>query len=497
MTTSVSGSRREKTAFLAAAVLILLVFLTLRLMLCYVRSPFFDELFTVWIARRSPGGIVRALLGDSGPPLYYWIVALPVHLLRGTDSSIAQVPTLRLVSLLFSFLSVLAVLSTKRLKESRWIAAVLLSFFPASVYFATEARAYALCGMLVAFGVLAVHRWTETGSRGSLVTSFACFFLAACCHYYGVLFLAVPFVVALLVRREGMIRDAFSGSLLVGVAYSPFFWLASRQPHDAIRWMASEQSGPGLVLTELRHLGFAAPFPAVFLPPPAVWIQMISLLAVAAVVMIGSMRSMKARLFGVMTLTPLLIAAIGALAGKTMYYPLRFESVLAVPLMLWLAFSLRELPQLLRSVLVGVFVATGGYSIYTGVLEHRSRPDHPYRLIAESARRRLPERSTIVVSGLEYLEVISQRDGRWSPEVLTFPSRQQRHPGWREAGQPVSELAGEAASLPDAAGARFFWIGELGSDEQRALSVQFTLHPILSAGPVVVAVAESRQKPGP
>ena len=38
------------------------------------RRPFwFDEIFTLWISRRSPAGIVGALRLDSGPPLFYFL----------------------------------------------------------------------------------------------------------------------------------------------------------------------------------------------------------------------------------------------------------------------------------------------------------------------------------------------------------------------------------------------------------------------------------------
>ena len=66
--------------------------------------------------------------------------------------------------------------------------------------------------------------------------------------------------------------------------------------------------------------------------------------------------------------------------------------------MLWLAFSLRELPAVARSVIVTVLVVTGGFAIYNGVLDHRARPDHPFRTVAELSRAKLPDRARIVVS---------------------------------------------------------------------------------------------------
>src|SRR5438045_3967519 len=66
-----------------AVVLIALVFLALRIALLIAREPFFDELFTVWISGKSFAGIVHALMNDSGPPLYYFVVlSFPLRLRR-------------------------------------------------------------------------------------------------------------------------------------------------------------------------------------------------------------------------------------------------------------------------------------------------------------------------------------------------------------------------------------------------------------------------------
>ena len=248
MSSSPSASRRERAAFFAAAILIVLVFTGLRLLLLSVRSPFFDELFTVWIARRSPGGILQALLLDSGPPLYYWMVFWPVHAARGLRSAIAEVPELRLISLLFALVTLLVILGRRRLGESRWMAAILLAFFPAHVYFSGEARAYALCAMFVALGVLALERWASEEEGGSVAVSLAWFYLAACSHYYGALFLAVPLVVALISRRGRMLTDAVIGtSIRLGavrtIVLARFETTTRGHPLDGCRATTSRAAG--------------------------------------------------------------------------------------------------------------------------------------------------------------------------------------------------------------------------------------------------------------
>ena len=50
-----------------------LLFLAIRVVLLYAREPFYDELFTLWMARQPASNVLPNLLHDSGPPLYYWL----------------------------------------------------------------------------------------------------------------------------------------------------------------------------------------------------------------------------------------------------------------------------------------------------------------------------------------------------------------------------------------------------------------------------------------
>src|SRR5438477_4844927 len=142
----------------AVAIVIAFVFLALRIALLKAREPFFDELFTVWISGKSFAGIVHALMNDSGPPLYYFVV----HAL-GLHSVFAD----RVLSLVFSTVSLALLLADKR-----YAAAALLAVFPPAVLFAVDARAYAMCAMFVTIGVLALNggqpvRTARTGEGAS------------------------------------------------------------------------------------------------------------------------------------------------------------------------------------------------------------------------------------------------------------------------------------------------------------------------------------------
>src|SRR5205814_5845548 len=117
------------------AALLALLFLAVRVILLFVRPPFFDELYTLWMAGEPLSSIVPHLLHDSGPPLYCFVARF------------TSVDAVRWMSLAF------ATIAFALLLRRRWYAAAaLLAVFPPAVYYATEARAYALCGLFVAIG---------------------------------------------------------------------------------------------------------------------------------------------------------------------------------------------------------------------------------------------------------------------------------------------------------------------------------------------------------
>src|SRR5437762_708529 len=196
-----------------AVVLIALVFLALRIALLIAREPFFDELFTVWISGKSFAGIVHALMNDSGPPLYYFVV----HAL-GLHSVFAD----RVLSLVFSTVSLALLLADKR-----YAAAALLAVFPPAVLFAVDARAYALCAMFVELGVLALDR--EKPYAAALL-----FVAGAYSHYYAALFFV------LLWRNW----KAFAIAVIL---FLPALALALHQPRESIAWIGAFPQYPDVL----------------------------------------------------------------------------------------------------------------------------------------------------------------------------------------------------------------------------------------------------------
>ena len=365
-----------------------ILFLATRLPLLFLRQPFYDELFTRWIAAKPFGGIAHALQSDSGPPLYYFAL----HAL-GNPS----LPVARTISLLFATVALVALL-----RANQMAAAALLAAFPPAVLFAVDARSYALCAMFITLGARAVDR--ERPYCAAIA-----FVLAAYSHYYGALFFPLVFFC-----RERL-RPA-----LVLLLFAPGLWLALHQPREAMSWM------------------IRARYPeALFVQPPIAVVVITALLMIAA--------AWPFNRFTWMTLIPSALAI-------PIYVPLRFESVIASPLGLWLGTSAR------RIVFIALLTAFASITAL-GIIDHAARPTDDYR---DAAMRVRDARETVVASGYLYLETVSVRP------ALAFPPEQAEHPGWRTN-------AATGRGLP---AGTFLWIGERGAPELSIIRQSRVVQPL-------------------
>jgi len=387
--------------------LILFLFAAARIPLLIVRAPFFDELFTRWISAKPFAGIVSALRFDSGPPLYYFVVRL-----MGDPSVVA----IRILSLLCATISLIVILRAKNVT-----AALLLAVFPAAILFAADARAYAMCAMFVTIAVLAVDDDRPFAAALALVA-------AAYSHYYGVLLFPMLLLPRAGERSAGgspagppAARRRVYALAVAIVLYIPGFLLALHQPAEARAWMK-----------------FAWP-DSLFVRPP------IAIAIIGAVVVAISLRVNR---YALMVLVPLVLAI-----ALRVYVPMRFEAVIAAPLVLWLTESLKQnrFRLALMTAIVGVCV------VWTvlGIFDHANRPPDSFRQAATWVANNIPASETIVASGYCYLETIMNGHTR----VAAFPPEQAIHPGWRALPQP---------GVHSPAGA-FFWTGERRAPELRVL----------------------------
>ena len=310
------------------------------------------------------------------------------------------------LSLLFATIALVALLVRRQ-----FTAAALLAVFPPAVLFAVDARAYALCAMFVTLGILALDSDKPYAAAIAFVA-------AAYSHYYGALF------IVLLARRWRALAVAI-------VLFAPGAWLALHQPRGSMAWVGSFPQYPE----------------ALFARPP-LW-----LIAVAAVLLVVA--AVRVNRYTVMTLVPLALAL-----ALRVYFPLRFESVIATPLVLWLAASARKI---LIPLLIAVWLAICA----VGIFDHLQRPIDDYR---DAALHLRDVREPVVASGYLYLETIMVHP------AIAFPAEQALHPGWRAPATSGSELPPGT----------FIWIGERYAPELALIRRSRSITPLYVNGRALI-----------
>jgi 4-amino-4-deoxy-L-arabinose transferase-like glycosyltransferase len=192
------------------------------------QSYWYDESVSAEIARAPLEDILRGapFARDLGnPPLYYALLHAVARLVGDGDVA------LRALSVVAGTLSIPLVFDVgRRTLGARvgLVAAALFAVAPAAVYFAQEARTYALTTLLALATVdalLAATRRPRSLLRWAAVS--AALFFTVYAHYFGV-FLGVALVVAVALDRRR--RPALLGPLALACGAAAAVWLAAWGP---------------------------------------------------------------------------------------------------------------------------------------------------------------------------------------------------------------------------------------------------------------------------
>jgi hypothetical protein len=181
--------------------------------------------------------------------------------------------------------------------------------------------------------------------------------------------------------------------------------------------------------------------------------------------------AIAAPLAGRRAVSPLLVFAasatlipLGAAVLAGVYFPMRFESVIALPLALWIGASLEACSAALRRLLLAAFLVIGVSVACAGIADHAGRSIDPYRAAALWTAAHVRATDTVVASGYCYLEAAANVHAH----LLAMPAEQAIHPGWRAF--PTSQTA--APQGP------FVWIGERAAPELSILRKTRTVKPL-------------------
>lgn len=423
------------------------------------RAPDIDELFTVWITERSIADMMATLRLDSGPPLYYLLLK-PFRLVAD------PVLTFRTISLLAGVATVLVAVMSTRERATRLLIASLIALHPLSVFFSTRGRAYSLMALLVVASAIALVRWLDSSDRRMLVIGSAAILIAAYTHYYAIYLFPLPLIVALTAGRE-RVREGAIATFAVGALFMPGIVLLLSQPSGALSWMHIEDDLQRILFTagSFGRLGFDGRQRL-----PVEWSSMVlhlSGLVLLLVALLGTRASLRASRHLLVVLTAISGAIAAAVLGFSAYFPLRFESILIGPVVIFYVLSIRELPSVVYRALATAALIVA--ALATAAMVINQQPSRsPARQVALELKNEVPSEALILTSGPVFFELRSLTDQEWAPELRVFPRDREIHPGHRGTAEMIEKDLERLRSVSRS----FLWVGPAGSLEDRALQEQ-------------------------
>ncbi len=209
------------------------------------QSLWFDEAFTVWVARQPWGDVLNILVNDGvHPPLFYSLEKLTLAL--GQSGEIMA----RLPAMVFGVLSVplLALLARSWSGErvALW-AALLYALAPFHVWYSQEARMYSLLALLTLLSIGAYWAWWRRPrllTHGAFILTHS---LAYLTHYFALWVSVIELLHLTLHRRRGWSRLKTWGfwQLLASLPLMYWLYLLQQRPERffGIGWIPRPSFG--------------------------------------------------------------------------------------------------------------------------------------------------------------------------------------------------------------------------------------------------------------
>ncbi len=340
---------------------ILLLAFALRVIALDAREIWYDDAFSILLARHDIGAVIAGAAADDQPPLYY---AFLHYFIRIGDSPFIA----RFLSVMLSMLIVAMLYATARARfNSRAArnAALFAAMAPFQIYHAQEARMYALLALALLWYLNAVHRleskrgrleigdwrwkfgqWTLDAGRWRPITSLALSgALALYTHNLAILTLAAANVY-FIARREGRALKTLVVAQLVSlILFLPWAFHLPAQLAKIGGGFWILPPSPVTVLQTLMEFTTNLPLPAGLVP-----IALFVSLALVALAMFETARALKRG-------AP---RGIGLLIAFALVPPL---------LMLALSFLFRPI-----FITRGIILSSLAYYILLGWLASRVRP---------------------------------------------------------------------------------------------------------------------------
>lgn len=158
--------------------------LALRLWGIENQNLWLDELYSIDVARKPLGEIVRCAAADIHPPLFYIVLKAWMRLF---GDGAAAVRSLSVAASVAALISAFRLIAPRYGGGAALTTTLLMTVSAHQIFFAQEARMYALVTALVLGATRGYALWREDGVERGLAIYFWCSLAALYCHYFAAL----------------------------------------------------------------------------------------------------------------------------------------------------------------------------------------------------------------------------------------------------------------------------------------------------------------------
>lgn len=222
---------------------ILLLALAVRLHQLDLQVVWFDEAYSVWLARMPITRAIFFTAQDVHPPLYYLLLHAWIS---GFGDGVVAV---RSFSVVLGVMTVAVGMLLAHRMASRRIAAMaglLLAMFPIAVYYSQEVRMYALLGLLMLSAAYLLVSWAQRQYTRYLLGYSLLMIAGFYTHYFAALGALASWMYVLLARAPGgrrliSMHQWWFFNLAIAVAYLPWLPTLYEQIHHntgKVSWIA-------------------------------------------------------------------------------------------------------------------------------------------------------------------------------------------------------------------------------------------------------------------
>ncbi|MGA2821590.1 MAG: glycosyltransferase family 39 protein [Anaerolineales bacterium] len=323
----------------------------------------YDEAFSVLIARKGPEAMLRGTLALSGssaadvhPVLYY------VLLWRWMEAFGESVIGLRLLSALLGLVTVALVwILARDLMGSRigTVSALLIALSPFQVHYSQEVRMYALLAAFLLGATLALWRGTWKGGWPWWVCLSVCTALAMYTHILAVVFLVPLYLTPLLWKKQRALRNAAFSGLGSILLFLPWLIQVPSQVAKVASGYWVPRPGVQDLVTTLLVFVNELPVPSAVLPVSlfiAILMLLLAVFQTARVRKAGSAQAHWGFWFGYLSTAPVLLAFL--LSQWHSVFVQRAFITSGVFFVVWVCWALSSpsVPRLVRTLGLGIFL---------------------------------------------------------------------------------------------------------------------------------------------